>query len=546
MKNFLRKKIDKIAKDLFGIEIDYSIEMPANSNFGDYSTNVAFLLGKKLKKEPNKIAENILEAIHKSSKQDFFKIEIAGGGFINFFLSEKVLIKELDRIIREKNKHGNNNLGKRSKVQLEFISANPTGPLTIGNGRGGFSGDALAKVLSKSGYEVQREYYVNDAGRQVRVILAKSIRRSLGLKIDVEEGEEIYGGDYIDRIAQKIRKEKGVKWIEKEYDRCGELAAKIILKDLIKKDIKDFGIKFDKFKSEKDFFKEKIIDKMWKRLKKDDLVYEKESAYWLKTSIFGDEKDRVIRTNQGEFTYLMSDIAYLYDRFKKRKFDKVIVIVGADHHGYIDRWKAAEEILGYKGRLEIIVTQLVRIVRGKKELRMSKRRGTFITLKEIIDEIGLDAARYFFISRDFNSHMDIDLDLAREESSKNPIYYIQYASARINSVFKKLKIRDKKLEVLDSLNFILDNCTLDDQFEIDLIKKLIQFPDIVEEIAKSYEVNKIANYTLDLASNFHKFYDNCRIMGDKKEKERIVIISAVKIVLENCLGIMGIEARKEM
>jgi len=557
MKSILKKKINKVVKDLFKIPPpDYSIEIPMVEDFGDYSTNIAFILAKKLKRKPQDVANKIVGNANLRSLREFSKIETAGGGFINFSLSPSVLIKELKKILKEKDKYGDNNLGKGRKIQLEFISANPTGPLTVGNGRGGFFGDTLANILRKSGFNVQKEYYVNDAGRQVRVILAKSIRKSLGLDVGVPVGsagsvpngiEEIYGGDYIDRIARKIRKEKGIKWIEAEYERCGELAAKIILEELIKKDLKFFNIKFDEFKHEGDFFivksKEKLslIERMWKKLTKKGFIYEKEGAYWLKTSEFGDEKDRVVKTTEGEFTYLMSDIAYLYDRFALRKFDKVVVIVGADHHGYIDRWKAAAEMLGYRDKLEILITQLVRLVRGKKEVKMSKRKGIFITLREIVEEISLDAARYFFISRDLDSHMDIDLDLAKEESTKNPIYYIQYASARINSVFRKIKVKNQESR---TKNFEVND--ISDQHEINLIKKLIQFPDIVEEIAKTYEAQKIAIYTLGLAETFHKFYENCRIIGDEREKQRLAILTATKIVLGNCLGLMGIKAVEKM
>ena len=542
MKNILRKKIDKVVKELFKTEIrDYSIEIPPDDDFGDYSTNAAFALSKKLGRNPKEIADKMVETLHATSLREIEKVEVAGGGFINFFLDSSIYLKELNNILKEKGKYGSVS-SKKSNIQVEFISANPTGPLTVGNGRGGFGGDVLAKVLEKSGAKVQKEYYVNDAGRQVKMILAKSVRKSLGLNIDIVEGENIYGGEYIENVSRKIKKEKGIKWIEKNFEKTGELASKIILEDLIKKDIKSFGIKFDNWMSEKSFFSSGLIDKIWKKLTKDNLVYEQDGAYWLKTSKYGDDKDRVVKTTGGEFTYIMSDMAYLYDRFSIRKFYKAIIIVGADHHGYLGRWYAAAEILGYKGKLEILVTQLVRLIRNGQEMKMSKRQGNFITLKEVVDDIGIDAARYFFISRDFNNHIDIDLDLAKEESNKNPVFYIQYASARIASVLAKIKNKKEKIKNTNKKLKISGF----DKYELNLIRKLAQYPELVKEVGESYQVNKIAFYAFELAEAFHKFYDNCRIIGDDKRDERLKILKASKIVLENCLRLMGIEAKSKM
>ncbi len=523
-------------KSLYKLKIeDLDILVPEKEGFGDFSSNIAFILAKKIGKHPNEIAGGIAERLSKVKELE--KIEVCNG-FINFFMSSAIYEKEINIILKEKSRYGSTNVGKKKKVQVEFISGNPTGPLTMGNGRGGFSGDTLANVLKKVGYDARREYYVNDAGNQVKNVLAKSIYVALDLDVKLEEGEDIYRGDYISYVARKIKRQKGIDWINSHLEKTGEIGAKIIMDDFIKKDIKFFGIKYDRWFSEQSLFKDKIVHKMWEYLKAKHLVYEQDGAYWLKTKKFGDEKDRVVRKSDGEFTYLMSDIAYLYERLSMRKFSKVIMILGADHHGYISRFKAVAEILGHKDKLDIIITQFVRLIENGKEVRMSKRKGTFITLREAVEDLGTEAARYFFISRDSNSHIDIDLDLARSQSNKNPIFYIQYASARINSVLgKSIKQKNKKTKNLFG-NF--------DKFEVAVVKKLSGYPELVKQVGESYEVYRLATYIHDLATDFHKFYDNCRIIGDEREAIRLKIIKATEIVLKDCLGLMGIEAKKKM
>lgn len=537
MKDLLKKKIATVVKSLYKKKVeDFDVMVSDKEDFGDFSSNIAFILAKQLGKNPRDIGCALAEKLSKDRL--FTKVELAGGGFINFFLSSDIFNRELNIILKEKSKYATLNVGKKKKVQVEFISGNPTGPLTMGNGRGGFSGDTLSNVLKKIGYDARREYYVNDAGNQVDKTLAKSIYISLGIDIEVAEGEDTYKGDYIDYVARKIKKQKGIDWINTHMEKTGQMGAKIILDDFIKKDIKFFGIKYDRWFSQQSLFRDKLILKMWNYLKAKNLVYELDGAYWLKTSKYGDEKDRVVRKSDGEFTYLMSDVAYLYERFSMRKFSKVIMILGADHHGYVGRFLAVAEILGHKGKLEIIITQFVRLIRDGVEVRMSKRKGNFITLREAVEDLGVEAARYFFISRDSNSHIDIDLDIAKSQSSKNPIYYIQYASARINSVLGKINKQDKKITRYQASSL--------DKYETSVLKRLAQYPEIIKEVGESYEVYRIANYAHDLATDFHKFYDNCRIIDDEREVIRLKIIKAAKIVLEDCLALMGITAAKKM
>ena len=551
MKEIIRKKIDAVIKKEFKIQnLDYDILVPEREEFGDFSSNVAFVLAKELGKSPREIADAFVGAYCNTPLREIDKIEVAGGGFVNFFLSGAVYEKELNIILREKSKYSSTNLGKGKKIQVEFISANPTGPLTMGNGRGGFSGDTLANVLKKVGYDARREYYINDAGNQVQKILAKSIYLALGIKIETKEGEDIYKGDYIDFVARKIKKQKGLTWVNEHLEKTGEMGAKIILDEFIKKDIKFFGIKYDRWFSERSLFRDKLIHKMWDYLKAKKLVYELEGAYWLKTSEYGDEKDRVVKKSDGEYTYLMSDVAYFYERFLMRKFNKVVMILGADHHGYVNRAQAITEILGQKGKLKIILTQFVRLIADGKEVRMSKRRGTFITLREAVEDLGVEASRYFFISRDSNSHIDIDLDLAKSQTNKNPVYYIQYASARINSVLSKvksskLKGKNPKSQIPNPKQ-ILNSNDQNSKYEISLIRKLSQYPELIKEVGESYEVYRLAFYAHELATVFHKFYDNCRIIGDEREIIRLKIIKATKVILEDVLKLMGIEAKAKM
>ncbi len=479
----VKKDIEKVIKKaLKGSRVpDFVIEEPREKKFGDYSTNVALLL-----KEVS--AESLVKKI--DSKM-FKKIEIAGPGFINFFLSDDYLQKKLKRSLKKD--FGKLNIGKKKKINMEFISANPTGPLTLGNGRGGFGGDVLSNVLEKSGFDVTREFYINDRGKQIE---------------DLKKG--LYPGET--RTASQIQKEN----------------KKVITQKL--------KIKFDVWFSEKSLYTKKEVEKALNYLKKKGLTYEKEGALWFKSTKFGDDKDRVLIRENGETTYFASDVVYLKNKFS-RGFKKLIFLLGADHFGYLQRMKGVAEALGYKKeQLDFIFFQLVRLFDGKKEVRMSKRMGQYIAIEEVVDEVGLDATRYFFISRGNDSHLNFDLKLAKEKSQKNPVYYIQYAYARMSSILRKAKTSSLKFNLLK------------EESELDLIKQILKLEEVIENTVKDYQVQRIPQYANDLAESFHRFYHNCQVIGDDKEltSARLSLVKASQKTLKQTLDLMGISAPEKM
>ena len=505
----VRKKIKKLISQSIREKVNFKVEKPEEVSFGDYSTNVALVLRKK----PEELVEQLKKA------KFLRKIEVKNG-FINFFLSADYLQKEVKQILRKKEKYPCLKIGRGRKVNLEFISANPTGPLTLGNGRGGFAGDLLANLLTLAGFRVTREYYLNDTGEQIR---------KLGHSLLGDE-EKVYQGDYIEDLKGRIK--------ETEVERVGEEGAQIILSEMIKPSIEKMGIKFDLWFSEKSLYQQKETDRVLKLLREKKLVYEKEGALWFRSTQFADDKDRVLVRANGQPTYFLSDIAYLKNKLK-RGFKVLYFFWGADHFGYINRLRAASQALGLESNnLKIIIMQLVRLVQGGQEVKMSKRKGIYYTLDELIDEVGLDVTRFFFLSRSADSHLNFDLDLAKEESSQNPVYYIQYAYARISSILEKVKVK------ASSNNLTL----LTHPSELNLIKQLIRLPEMVEAIVNDLQVQKLPQYALDLATAFHQFYRDCRIVGEEKDlaEARLSLILATKIILKETLKLMGISQPKKM
>jgi len=484
----IEKIIEKVVKDLGAKLPNFSVEQSREKKHGDYSTNIAMII----RKDPTKIAE-------KMQNDMFERIEVIKPGFINFFLAPEYLQKQVRDILQKKNKFGNSKIGKNQKVNIEFISANPTGPLTLGNGRGGFSGDVLSNILQKAGYNVTREFYINDRGKQIE---------------DLKKG--LYKGEK--RTASQIQKEN---------------------RKTISKDMK---IKFDVWFSEKNLYKSKEVDKTLSFLKKEKLTYEKGGALWFKSTKFGDDKDRVLIKKDGEMTYFASDIAYLKNKFD-RGFKKLIIFLGADHHGYVKRMKAATEALGYKkNQLNFVLMQLVAVMwtgeGNVKELkRMSKREGIYWGIDELIGKLGLDVVRFFFLQRGANSHLNFDLKLAKEKSQNNPVYYVQYAYARISSILAKAKHTEDGPPQL-----------LNHKLEFDLIKQLIRFEEVVEDTANDYQIQRIPQYAVELAESFHRFYQRCQVISDneKTTQARLALISATQIVLKNTLDLMGISAPLKM
>ncbi len=494
---------------------DIVIEIPSQEIHGDYSCNIAMQASALAKKNPLEMAEMIKEEIDSQKRGLLKEVKAVKPGFLNFFLSEKFLQGAVDRALKEKDGFGSLKLGRGRKVNIDFISANPTGPLTLANGRGGFCGDVLANVLEKSGFKVTREYYINDKGGQIR---------ALGHSV-IGDSEAVYKGEYIKDLREKIK--------TKDVEKAGEKASEYILKNMIKPTLKKIGVKFDVWFSEKSLYP-KETDKALKKIK--DFTFKKEGALWLRTTKFGDDKDRVLVKEDGEPTYFLSEVAYLENKFK-RGFKKLILPLGADHHGYIKRMKAAVEALGYlREQTDFIVFQMVRLFRGGKPVRMSKREGVYVILDELVEEVGLDAVRFFFLEREANTHLNFDLDLAKEKSEKNPVYYVQYAHARTAGILEKA---GKKKG---------DSSLLSHPSELALMKQIARFPDIVRDTAQDYQLQRLPQYSKDLASGFHKFYRDCKVLEAKEDLAgaRLALVRAAKTTLKNSLEIMGVSAPDKM
>jgi arginyl-tRNA synthetase len=509
----IRKKIIKLIEKATG-QKDIHLERPENQKYGDYSTNIAL----KLKRNPRKIVEKLNSSL-------FEKIEIAGPGFINFFLSKEYLQKQIKVILKEKEKFGKLNIGRNKKIQVEFISANPTGPLTIGNARGGPFGDVLGNVLKRAGFKVEKAYYINDYGMQI-LALGHSV---------LKDNQAQYKGDYIDYLNKKIK--------ETDAYKAGEKAAKIIIEEMIKKTVERMGIKYDEWFSEKELHKKSEVDKVLNFLERKGLIYEKEGAKWFKATRYGDRRDRVVVKADGWKTYLAGDIAYHRYKFEKKKFDKVINIWGADHAGDVAGLLAALEALGHKNKLDIILLQFVTLFEKKEKIKMSKRKGIYLTMDELLDKIPLDVIRFFFLQKSADNHLNFDLDLAREQSEKNPVYYVQYAFARICSILRKGKKQELKIKVMTRNLKLLNHLS-----ELNLIKQLIRLPEVIEDTTKDYQVQRIPQYSLDLATAFHQFYRDCRVLSEDKNltQARLNLVLATKIVLKNTLDLMGISAPEKM
>jgi arginyl-tRNA synthetase len=505
---------------------EIKIERPKEKLHGDYSTNVAIVIAKIVKKNPLEIAETIKSKIKNQKSKIFDIVKVAKPGFINFFLSKEYLQSQVEKILEKGKKFGELDLGKGKKVQVEFISANPTGPLHIGNGRGAFFGDTLSNVLEKAGFGVTREYYVNDAkaNTQVRILGQTALGKGITYLTS--------------NLKSKIEKLKPKLKRISDDGEAGHLLAQEI-----RKDIKDFiekklKLNIDNWLSEEGLYQESKIDKAYKLLKKKNLVYKKEGAEWLKTSEFGDEKDRVIIRKDGLPTYLLSDVAYHKDKFD-RGFQKIINVWGADHQGHVSKMKAVAKMLDFKGDLDILITQLVRLRTGK----LSKRKGEIITLEWLVDEVGLDATRLFYLIKSLDTQMEFDVELAKEKSEKSPVFYVQYAYARISSILKKIGIKNKKLKIITKNLKLLKHPS-----ELDLIKQLIRLPELVADTSKDYQVQRLPQYAIDLATSFHQFYRDCRVLTENKplSEARLALILATKTVLKNTLSLMGISAPERM
>jgi arginyl-tRNA synthetase len=546
-----KRRLIKLFEDsirALGIEppTNIEIEIPRNEAFGDVSATVALSLSKITKKPPKQMAQEIINAM--PDKSAFEKVDIAGPGFINLTYTKEHLCAEMNQLIRNKHSFLREDIGKGKRVQIEFVSANPTGPLHLGHGRGAAVGAALANLLKAAGYQVDREYYINDAGRQVKLLglsVFSSYQQLLGNEYPLPE--DGYKGGYVEDIAREFLKEQGGKYTQERFENVADVFidfAYLKILSGIKGDLEDFGISFDIWQSERELFSDGDVEKAMSDLKQKDYVYDKDGALWFRATAFGDDKDRVIIKQDGECTYFASDIAYHRKKIEKR-YDELIDIWGADHHGYIPRMHAVIEALGYpKEKLRVVLVQMVTLLRGGKPVQMSKRAGEFVTLKEVTDEVGADTTKFIFLTRRSDSHLEFDLETAKVQSSENPVFYVQYANARINSIFTHA--REKAIAVDDFSDIDLNALSLPEELRI--IKKLLTYPMVFEGAVNAHEPHRITFYLQELAGMFHPYYNRCKVVTEDPAltAARLALCEAVRIALKDGLELLGITAPEKM
>ena len=524
---------------------DVLLEVPPQKEFGDFATNIAMQSARIAHKSPRMIADILLKHLDAPWLE---KAEVAGAGFINFFLKHDIIYDTLCHILEQGKQYGQAPLRAEDTVQVEYVSANPTGPLHVGHGRGAAYGSALVNLLRAAGYNVQSEYYINDAGNQMNNLAVSVNARYLellGKKAEIPENG-YHGADIID-TARAIIEQDGDKYLQMdEKDRLEIFKNRAYEEKLkaLKRDLESFNVTYDKWFSERTLHPE-AIKKACETLKGNGNMYEKDGALWLKSTAYGDDKDRVVIRDNGVPTYLAADIAYHKNKYE-RQFKKLINIWGADHHGYVARVKAAMAALGLDpNQLEILLLQMVSLFRNGELVKMSKRTGQAITLNELIEEVGTDAARYFFIMRSLDTQLDFDLDLAKSHSNENPVYYIQYANARIFSIYKQVA------ENGDVFDMTWKNTKWDklkEERELALIKKMAAYPEEIRKAAADRAPHRIAHFVYEMAGLFHAFYNNCHIIQSDKELEeaRLALVTAVQITIANCLAVLGISAPETM
>jgi arginyl-tRNA synthetase len=554
------------------------IDNTRDKQHGDLACNVALTLSKVARRKPRDIAELICR--HLPASDSVTKTEIAGPGFINFFISQNATQAVIGKVLAEAENFGRNNSGAGHKVQVEFVSANPTGPLHVGHGRGAAYGASVSNLLEAAGFEVEREYYVNDAGRQMNILAA-----SVWLRYLQQAGEDIvfpsngYQGDYVNDIAQQLHQENGVRLkheaaavmsdlhadgpdgdkekhiddlIERAQNLLGEADYLLVfdagldsIRDDIKQDLHGFGVDFQQWFSERSLDEGDQINRAIVKLQEQGHVYEDGGALWFRSTSFGDDKDRVVKRDNGQTTYFASDIAYHLNKFE-RGMNTVINVWGADHHGYITRVKAALQALGIDpARLVVKLVQFAILYRGQERVQMSTRSGSFVTLRELREEVGKDASRFFYVTRKAEQHMDFDLELAKSESKDNPVYYIQYAHARICTLIKKLAEQDMEW---DSAMGLTQLEKLNESAEIDLMQQIELYPEVIANAAKNHEPHQVAHYLKDLASNYHSYYNAHRMVIDdaKLRNARMCLCMATRQVMANGLSLLGVNAPEKM
>lgn len=539
----LVSEIEASLKRLYELEKDpiVMVEIPKNNNYGDYATNIAMRLAGILKRAPRDISAEIKEDLEKESSI-IESISIDGPGFINFRIKKENIASVISTILNENKDYGKNNSGQGKKVLLEYVSANPTGDLHLGHARGAVWGDSVSRLMKASGYDVLREYYINDAGSQVDNLTKSVFARYaeyFGRKVKIPK--DGYMGQDVKDIGYQLAEEVGDSWLDREEGRDEFFRSRALAAEMnkLKKDLSDFRVEFDSWISEQSLYDMGKVAETLEKMKSMDLCYEKEEALWFKSTLWGDDKDRVLVKANGDLTYLTPDIANHLYKFE-RGYDKLVDFWGADHHGYITRMKAALQAFGYdKDDLEVDVIQMVRLVEDGIEVKMSKRTGNAVTIRELMEDIGVDAARYFFVSRAVDTHFDFDLGLARSKTNDNPIFYIQYAHARAAGILKNGR------DIEDKGSYSL----LDDVMEVDLLKAMAEFPAEVAQAADMRAPNRICNYLQKLAGYFHRYYGKVKVYDPENPeltKERLAMVKSLAIVLENALTLLGISAPDEM
>jgi len=553
LQNIIKNSTIKLYSPKVAGNLLESIEVfaPKEQDHGDYSTNIAMILAKLLKEPPRKIAENISQVISSDYHDIIDKIEVAGPGFINFFLKKEFIVSNLVQIGKMSRRYGESEAGAGQKVLIEFVSANPTGYLHIGHARNAVVGDTISKILNAVGYEVTKEFYINDAGRQIDMLgISVFLRYKSLFGADIEIPEDGYQGDYVSKLAEEIKFRDGDKFIHEKPDNVQVINyfkdySKNRMLEEIKNDLIEIGIEFDNWFSEYENLHSDVnetkIKAALKILRKHGAVEDRENAVWFKATEYGDSQDWVLIKSDGSPTYFIADIAYHIDKIF-RGYKRLINIWGADHHSHVARLKSAIKATGEDQEiLKVLLIQFVRLVREGEEISMSKRSGQYVTLREVVQEVGTDVLRYFMLMRSSDTHLDFDLDLAKRQSNENPVYYIQYAHARINSIFQKagefgLKESNLNLDLLDEYH------------ELEIIKILISFPDVIEDSATNLAAHKLCFYLQNLASQFHVYYNNHRIVTENTllSEARLYLIKCISIVLNNGLNLMGIKAPERM
>ena len=523
------------------------VEKPKDEKMGDFSTNVAMTLARSERKNPKVIAESVARYL-KNGSNDLSQVEIAGPGFINLKMSNEFFLQRLRSAVKQGDDFGQTDVGQGTKVMIEFVSANPTGPLHVGHGRGAAVGDALGRILKKAGYDLSAEYYINDVGNQMNFLGRSTWLRYRELLGEVIEfPADHYRGEYIKDIANEIIEQKRDEFLNLPEEECIPFFRKYATDNIlqgIQKDLAEFRVTFDNWFSEQSLYDDNSVEKAIEWLKGKGHIYEKDGAVWLKSSAFNDDKDRVLVKKTGEKTYFCSDIAYHQNKIN-RGFKKIINLMGADHHGYVPRMEAVLQAMGYDNKIfKILLIQFVSLLRAGEKISMSTRAGEFETLRDVVSEVGVDVARYYFLMRSSDTHLEFDLELAKKENSENPVFYIQYAHARICSIFRTA---EEKGVVWDRSNEV-DLSLLVEEEEFGIIRAVLAFPEIVEKSARALEVHRISHYLLDMVSRFHGYYSRHRVISDDKALTlaRLSLLDAIRITIRNGFELMGISPPEKM